>query len=330
MVSLAGRTQHSRYVVEMSIPHLLCPLTGPLGVGKASHFSAQGHSVNSILSENSQILHLRSGFISAPPAGPVLHLASLGVGLLLCWRAGNPHLHEYKIPDHAIRVLPGDVHRATSWPTAVLSTQLRGSGTGQEGVAGLDQRPAGGSVHHEESARRGPADPQDNLCPASLWDPCFSVPEVLATAASLKLGAVGQEVIFSGQNEGLAYHLLNPFLLGENKGNLLKLLKDCKKLHRLTCLMYQLSDFIHDPNLTPSLQQSDITMGPPIFYKTSVLFLQARGAPAAETKSKRTLARSNLRSIVVVDGEHIPLLQSGTSQKDHAWFGQRSTFRFAT
>lgn len=28
-----------------------------------------------------------------------------------------------------------------------------------------------------------------------------------ATAASLKLGAVGQQIIFSGQNEGLAYRV---------------------------------------------------------------------------------------------------------------------------
>ena len=33
------------------------------------------------------------------------------------------------------------------------------------------------------------------------------VSSLRATAASLKHGAVGQEIIFSGQDEGLAYHV---------------------------------------------------------------------------------------------------------------------------
>lgn len=40
------------------------------------------------------------------------------------------------------------------------------------------------------------------------------------------------------------------------QGGFGELLKDCKTLQRLRCLLYQLSDFIHDPNLTPSFQKS--------------------------------------------------------------------------
>uniref|UniRef100_A0A8P0PG78 Trifunctional enzyme subunit beta, mitochondrial n=1 Tax=Canis lupus familiaris TaxID=9615 RepID=A0A8P0PG78_CANLF len=43
---------------------------------------------------------------------------------------------------------------------------------------------------------------------------------------------------------------------------------------------------------------------------------QLRAAPAAQTKSKKTLAKPNIRNIVVVDGVRIPFLQSGTSYKD--------------
>ncbi|XP_057165118.1 trifunctional enzyme subunit beta, mitochondrial isoform X2 [Ursus arctos] len=43
---------------------------------------------------------------------------------------------------------------------------------------------------------------------------------------------------------------------------------------------------------------------------------QLRAAPAAQTKSKKTLAKPNMRNIVVVDGVRIPFLQSGTSYKD--------------
>ncbi|XP_073753213.1 trifunctional enzyme subunit beta, mitochondrial isoform X2 [Callorhinus ursinus] len=43
---------------------------------------------------------------------------------------------------------------------------------------------------------------------------------------------------------------------------------------------------------------------------------QLRAAPAAQNKSKKTLAKPNIRNIVVVDGVRIPFLQSGTSYKD--------------
>uniref|UniRef100_A0A8C3WJN7 Trifunctional enzyme subunit beta, mitochondrial n=1 Tax=Catagonus wagneri TaxID=51154 RepID=A0A8C3WJN7_9CETA len=43
---------------------------------------------------------------------------------------------------------------------------------------------------------------------------------------------------------------------------------------------------------------------------------QLRAAAAVQTKSKKTLAKPNIRNIVVVDGVRIPFLQSGTSYKD--------------
>uniref|UniRef100_A0A667GMY3 Trifunctional enzyme subunit beta, mitochondrial n=1 Tax=Lynx canadensis TaxID=61383 RepID=A0A667GMY3_LYNCA len=43
---------------------------------------------------------------------------------------------------------------------------------------------------------------------------------------------------------------------------------------------------------------------------------QLRAAPAAQTKSKKTLAKPNIRNIVVVEGVRIPFLQSGTSYKE--------------
>uniref|UniRef100_A0A9L0RJ42 Trifunctional enzyme subunit beta, mitochondrial n=1 Tax=Equus caballus TaxID=9796 RepID=A0A9L0RJ42_HORSE len=43
---------------------------------------------------------------------------------------------------------------------------------------------------------------------------------------------------------------------------------------------------------------------------------QLRATPAAQTKSKKTLAKPNIRNVVVVDGVRTPFLLSGTSYKD--------------
>uniref|UniRef100_A0A8D1GT47 Trifunctional enzyme subunit beta, mitochondrial n=1 Tax=Sus scrofa TaxID=9823 RepID=A0A8D1GT47_PIG len=43
---------------------------------------------------------------------------------------------------------------------------------------------------------------------------------------------------------------------------------------------------------------------------------QLQAAAAVQTKSKKTLAKPNIRNIVVVDGVRIPFLQSGTSYKE--------------
>uniref|UniRef100_A0A2K5R765 Trifunctional enzyme subunit beta, mitochondrial n=1 Tax=Cebus imitator TaxID=2715852 RepID=A0A2K5R765_CEBIM len=43
---------------------------------------------------------------------------------------------------------------------------------------------------------------------------------------------------------------------------------------------------------------------------------QLRAAPAVQTKTKKTLAKPNIRNIVVVDGVRTPFLLSGTSYKD--------------
>ncbi|XP_039743561.1 trifunctional enzyme subunit beta, mitochondrial isoform X1 [Pteropus medius] len=43
---------------------------------------------------------------------------------------------------------------------------------------------------------------------------------------------------------------------------------------------------------------------------------QLRAAPAVQTKSKKTLAKPNVRNVVVVEGVRIPFLLSGTSYKD--------------
>ncbi|EDM02996.1 hydroxyacyl-Coenzyme A dehydrogenase/3-ketoacyl-Coenzyme A thiolase/enoyl-Coenzyme A hydratase (trifunctional protein), beta subunit, isoform CRA_a [Rattus norvegicus] len=43
---------------------------------------------------------------------------------------------------------------------------------------------------------------------------------------------------------------------------------------------------------------------------------QVQSAPAVQTKSKKTLAKPNLKNIVVVEGVRIPFLLSGTSYKD--------------
>ncbi|MEJ1287239.1 hydroxyacyl-Coenzyme A dehydrogenase/3-ketoacyl-Coenzyme A thiolase/enoyl-Coenzyme A hydratase (trifunctional protein) beta subunit [Cricetulus griseus] len=43
---------------------------------------------------------------------------------------------------------------------------------------------------------------------------------------------------------------------------------------------------------------------------------QLRSAPAVQTKSKKTLAKPNIKNIVVVEGVRIPFLLSGTSYKD--------------
>uniref|UniRef100_A0A2K6NQH5 Trifunctional enzyme subunit beta, mitochondrial n=1 Tax=Rhinopithecus roxellana TaxID=61622 RepID=A0A2K6NQH5_RHIRO len=43
---------------------------------------------------------------------------------------------------------------------------------------------------------------------------------------------------------------------------------------------------------------------------------QLRAAPAVQTKTKKTLAKPNIRNVVVVDGVRTPFLLSGTSYKD--------------
>uniref|UniRef100_A0A2I2ZC06 Hydroxyacyl-CoA dehydrogenase trifunctional multienzyme complex subunit beta n=1 Tax=Gorilla gorilla gorilla TaxID=9595 RepID=A0A2I2ZC06_GORGO len=53
-----------------------------------------------------------------------------------------------------------------------------------------------------------------------------------------------------------------------------------------------------------------------IFHKTSELFLPVASCPAIQTETRKTLAKPNIRNVVVVDGVRTPFLLSGTLYKD--------------